>query len=91
MEIIEGIDTSKLTMLTDKRKAVNAETNNNIPAEEITAGYDELIEAKKRLKLLEMKIQTLENRLSKKYPDVFFLNYKNRKRILVSARNTDMF
>lgn len=80
-EIIEGIDTSKLSIIADKGKAIHGD----IPIEDITASYDELIEAKKRLKLLEMKIQTLENRISKKYPDVFFLNYKNRKRILVNV------
>lgn len=77
---MDGMDSRKFAMLTDKMR-VHIETNNQ---EELTSSYNELSEAKKRLKLLEMKIQTLENRISKKYPDVLFLNYKNRKRILVS-------
>lgn len=84
LEIIEGIDPNRFSVLTDKNRgnvAAHIEVSNQ---EELTSSYDELSEAKKRLKLLEMKIQTLENRISKKYPDVLFLNYKNRKRILVS-------
>lgn len=55
---------------------------------DLTSSYNELNEAKQRLRLLEMKIQTLESRLARKYPDVLFLNYKNRKRILVSHTHT---
>lgn len=51
---------------------------------ELTSSYNELNDARHRLRLLEMKIKTLENRIAKKYPDVSFLNYKNRKRILVN-------
>lgn len=78
-EIIEGIDPTKFSIYADKPKA-DVEVNH----EELTSSYNELHEAKQRLKLLEMKIQTLESRISKTYPDVTFLNYKNRKRILVS-------
>lgn len=53
--------------------------------EELTYSYSELNEARQRLRLLEMKIQTLENRIARKYPDVSFLNYKDRKRVLVSV------
>lgn len=52
---------------------------------ELSSSYNQLNDAKQRIRLLEMKIQNLENRIAKKYPDVVFLNYKNRKRILVSS------
>lgn len=87
MDIIDGMDPRKFSILTDKARA-HIEANNQ---EELTSSYNELNEAKKRLKLLEMKIQTLENRISKKYPDVLFLNYKNRKRILVSSYFLHLF
>lgn len=64
---------------------VNAQNSHKTAdGNELLSSYDELNEAKERLRLLEMKIQALENRIAKKYPDVVFLNYKNRKRILVS-------
>ena len=44
----------------------------------------ELAETKARLKLLENRIRELERSIPRKYADVTFLNYKNRKRILVS-------
>lgn len=59
--------------------------NNDVVDGELASSYNELNDARQRLRLLEMKIQTLENRIAKKYPDVLFLNYKNRKRILVRA------
>uniref|UniRef100_A0A182SDJ7 Uncharacterized protein n=1 Tax=Anopheles maculatus TaxID=74869 RepID=A0A182SDJ7_9DIPT len=43
---------------------------------------NELHEAKRQILELERKIQELEGRIPRKYPDVTFLNYKNRKRIL---------
>lgn len=46
--------------------------------------YKELELAKEKIKLLESKIKNLEDITSaKKYEDVKFLNYQNRKRILV--------
>jgi len=36
------------------------------------------------LKKLEERIRDLESRVPKKYPEVKFLSYKDRKRILVS-------
>lgn len=94
MEIVDGYDPNKMSMLAEKRKlkssGINSETTQIDGApdggdkdSDLMTSYIELSEAKQRLRLLEMKIQTLENRLSKKYPDVRFLNYKNRKRILV--------
>ncbi|KXJ69114.1 hypothetical protein RP20_CCG000070 [Aedes albopictus] len=46
---------------------------------------NELHEAKKQILQLERKIQELEGRIPRKYPDVTFLNYKNRKRILITG------
>lgn len=40
--------------------------------------------AQAKIKQLEDRIAELENRLPKKYDEVKFLNYQNRKRILVS-------
>lgn len=44
----------------------------------------ELKEAKARIEQLEKKIAILEGRIPQKYPDVKYLGYKERKRILVS-------
>uniref|UniRef100_A0A182NCX1 UDP-glucuronic acid decarboxylase 1 n=1 Tax=Anopheles dirus TaxID=7168 RepID=A0A182NCX1_9DIPT len=49
------------------------------------ARLDELHEAKRQILELERKIQELEGRIPRKYPDVTFLNYKNRKRILITG------
>lgn len=43
----------------------------------------ELLEAKSRIDQLEKKIAILEGRVPQKYPEVKFLGYKERKRILV--------
>lgn len=50
---------------------------------ELDNKYTELEQTKLKIKELELKIQLLEDRIPKKYPDVTYLNYKNRKRILV--------
>lgn len=42
-----------------------------------------LNDASERIQELEVKLQTLEARIPKTYPEVKFLNYLNRKRILV--------
>lgn len=42
-----------------------------------------LNEAYKKIETLEDKIMSLEGRMPKTYPDVQFLNYLSRKRILV--------
>ncbi|CAO1397606.1 unnamed protein product [Diamesa hyperborea] len=48
--------------------------------------YKELELAKEKIKLLESKIKNLEDITSaKKYEDVKFLNYQNRKRILITG------
>ncbi|XP_039447545.1 UDP-glucuronic acid decarboxylase 1 [Culex pipiens pallens] len=46
---------------------------------------DEVHQAKQQILALERKIQELEGRIPRKYPDVTFLNYKNRKRILITG------
>lgn len=56
----------------------------DVQQSEFTSSYNELNDARQQLRLLEMKIQTLEKRIARKYPDVLFLNYKNRMRILVT-------
>lgn len=61
----------------------NAVVGDNV-AHEIHA--NEVLQAKKQILELQRKIQELEGRIPRKYPDVTFLNYKNRKRILVSWR-----
>lgn len=45
----------------------------------------ELNEAKSKIEQLEKKIAILEGRIPQKYPDVKYLGYKDRKRILVST------
>lgn len=45
----------------------------------------DLLVAEQKIKQLEKRIEELENRLPKKYDEVRFLNYQNRKRILVSS------
>lgn len=86
MEVIESYDPNKIELLLGKQKKADSldETNNKNVYDETANNLNELEDAKGRLRLLEIKIQMLENRISKKYPEVNFLNYKNRKRILVS-------
>lgn len=43
----------------------------------------ELKAAQQKIQLLEKRLAELESRLPKKYDEVKFLNYQNRKRILV--------
>lgn len=50
-----------------------------------TYEYKDLQEAQKRIKELEAKLRKLEARIPQKYPDVKFLNYRSRKRILVTG------
>lgn len=45
----------------------------------------ELAATQKRLLALEQKLKSLESLIPNKYPDVKYLNYKNRKRILISG------
>ena len=68
------------------------DNNNNLAAKrnfhaenDLDSKYSELIEAQLKIKQLELKIQELEDRIPRKYPDVTYLNYKNRKRILITG------
>jgi len=55
---------------------------------EKSANYvEELDQAMKRINVLENKIKNIALKNPKKYPDVMFLNYKDRKRIMVSYGN----
>jgi hypothetical protein len=45
-----------------------------------------LQEAQKKIKELEKKVRDLEKRIPQRYPDVRYLNYRSRKRILVSIK-----
>lgn len=86
-DIVYNFDSSKYSSLLSSKQQRNALQNSHDNQDtdgELTSSYNELNDARHRLRLLEMKIKTLENRIAKKYPDVLFLNYKNRKRILVS-------
>jgi hypothetical protein len=47
-----------------------------------------LQEAQKKIKELERKISDLEKRIPQRYPDVKYLNYRSRKRILVSIKKS---
>lgn len=82
-----SFDSNKYSSLISSKQQKSAaqsyNTINDVVDGELASSYNELNDARQRLRLLEMKIQTLENRIAKKYPDVLFLNYKNRKRILV--------
>lgn len=86
MEVIESYDTNKIELLSGQRQLIGAavEAGSKDVNDETVSNIDDLREAKQRLRLLEMKIKMLENRMAKKYPEVNFLNYKNRKRILVN-------
>jgi Tfp pilus assembly protein PilO len=44
-----------------------------------------LQEAQKKIRELEKRVKDLEKRIPQKYPDVKYLNYRSRKRILVSV------
>lgn len=85
-ELIYNFDSNKYSSLISSKQQQNALPNAHEVDGELTSSYNELNDARQQLRLLEMKIKTLENRIAKKYPDVSFLNYKNRKRILVSKR-----
>lgn len=67
-------------------------TDTNIMENSINVNSDidgtkrELVEAKSRIDQLEKKIAILEGRVPQKFPDVKFLGYKERKRILVTYK-----
>lgn len=65
---------TKLNIMEEKKVDVDSEDTKR-----------ELKEARSRIDQLEKKIAILEGRVPQKYPDVKFLGYKERKRILVSC------
>ncbi|XP_055308830.1 UDP-glucuronic acid decarboxylase 1 isoform X2 [Sitodiplosis mosellana] len=93
-ELIYSFDSNKYSSLLSSKqqraalKSFHA-NNDDVVDGELASSYNELNDARQQLELkirqLEMKIQSLENRVAKKYPDVLFLNYKNRKRILITG------
>uniref|UniRef100_A0A7G3AB15 UDP-glucuronic acid decarboxylase 1 n=1 Tax=Lutzomyia longipalpis TaxID=7200 RepID=A0A7G3AB15_LUTLO len=56
-----------------------------LPREDAENVVQELERTRRRMAQLERKIQELEARIPVKYPDVKYLNYKNRRRILVTG------
>ncbi|XP_066975809.1 UDP-glucuronic acid decarboxylase 1 [Macrobrachium rosenbergii] len=48
-------------------------------------GITNLVEAASRIKELEERLREIEFRIPKKYPEVKFLTYKDRKRILITG------
>lgn len=66
---------TKLNIMEEKKVDVDSEDTKR-----------ELKEARSRIDQLEKKIAILEGRVPQKYPDVKFLGYKERKRILVRCR-----
>ncbi|XP_055371192.1 UDP-glucuronic acid decarboxylase 1 [Condylostylus longicornis] len=71
-----GIDESKIKTLTSHENEIQSEEHRL---------RKELEETKTRLKQIENRIMEMEKNIPKKYPDVKFLNYKNRKRILITG------
>lgn len=67
-----------------KNYEVNMENRVKMDSESnVNKDKEELKEAKTRIEQLEKKIAILEGRIPEKYPDVKYLGYKERKRILV--------
>ncbi|KAK0098921.1 hypothetical protein PV326_013702 [Microctonus aethiopoides] len=71
-------------------KSSKNERNNNYDESIITNNeINELEDAKYRINVLEERLHQLEiaveNRIAKKFPTVKFLNYKNRRRILITG------
>lgn len=58
---------------------------NNMESDKIDdVTKQEIQQARARIEQLEKKIAILEGRIPQKYPDVKYLGYKERKRILVA-------
>lgn len=73
----------------DEKNVIETVTQKVRDAEEDDGDIKDIEEAKIRIHELEGKLEHLEaaiqNRVSKDFPTVKFLNYKNRKRILVTG------
>lgn len=67
----------------------NGQNSGRISKDTLTREHEKNLEflndASERIQELEEKLQTLESRIPKTYPEVKFLNYLNRRRILVNA------
>ncbi|XP_028036877.1 UDP-glucuronic acid decarboxylase 1 [Bombyx mandarina] len=61
---------------------MNLQSSNEVTSDDTK---HELAEAKNRIQELEKKIAILEGRMPQKYPEVKFLGYKERRRILVTG------
>jgi hypothetical protein len=60
--------------------------NNEIDVHGYNDVQNVLQRAEQKIKMLEKKIQQLEKRLPVEFQEVNFLNYQNKKRILVSVK-----
>ncbi|XP_077293636.1 UDP-xylose synthase [Arctopsyche grandis] len=74
-------DAREQLRLDDFEPQVDKTVNRRMVETDIT----DLADAKKKIADLEAKLESLEIRIPKKYPDVKYLNYKLRKRILVTG------
>lgn len=72
---------SKSSSIVDHHKPVPAESHDAYLADR----YWELHQAQAQIKQLEQKIKKLEDRIPRRFPEVTYLNYKNRKRILITG------
>lgn len=63
-------------------RSIEDETELKFP-EDVKQATSLLNDAYKKIETLEEKILSLEGRMPKTYPDIRFLNYLHRKRILV--------
>ncbi|KAK7866089.1 hypothetical protein R5R35_013584 [Gryllus longicercus] len=61
------------------------DVTNSIGGAQKTEGSQQLADAQHRIRELEAKLRRLELRVPQRFPDVKFLNYKSRKRILVTG------
>jgi len=62
----------------------SVEINENQTPDSRAHEIQNLQEAQNKIKELEKKVKELEKRIPQRYPDVKYLNYRSRKRILVS-------
>lgn len=65
-----------------------AQVNEILPPGSKVHEIQNLQEVWKKIKELAKKMKELEKRIPQRYPDVKYLNYRSRKRILVSTKNT---
>ncbi|KAK7077302.1 UDP-glucuronic acid decarboxylase 1 [Halocaridina rubra] len=68
-----------------KRLESHASPSNGKPYSMVKPTVTDLKEAADRIKELESRLQDLELRIPKRFPEVKFLTYKDRKRILITG------